>query len=134
MSYFTRQILTFDDRASFIPLVRRIFRRPERSEDDDTNTQGVEASNNTEYAFRKSKGLLTRIKDGLFGSGAFAQIAFFVFAVMYVFSNEVTLRVAKTTQKRLRKLLGKIERGEDGAEIEEGEKALDGWRWRVLLW
>ncbi|KAM3502540.1 hypothetical protein MY10362_004775 [Beauveria mimosiformis] len=42
--------------ASFIPLVRRIFRR---SNDEDSKV----ASNDTEYAFQRSRNILTRIKD-----------------------------------------------------------------------
>ncbi|KGQ08428.1 Putative methyltransferase-like protein C27D7.08c [Beauveria bassiana D1-5] len=42
--------------ASFIPLVRRIFRR---SNDEDSKV----ASNDTEYAFQRSRNILARIKD-----------------------------------------------------------------------
>jgi hypothetical protein len=53
--------------------------------------------------------------------------------VLYVFQNEVSLRVAKTVQKRLRKLTARIERGD--TDIDEKDlKVLEGWRWRVLLW
>lgn len=89
--------------------------------------------NNTEYAFKKSKSLLARIKDGLFGGGGLASIAFFVFAVLYVFQNEVTLRVGKTLQKRLRKLEERISLG-DGQVDERDLRMLDGWRWTILLW
>jgi hypothetical protein len=93
----------------------------------------LEASNDTEYAFKKSQGLLSRIKDSVLGKGGFASVAFFVFAVLYVFQNEVTLRVAKTVQKRIRKLYARIERGDP--EVTDGDiKFLEGWRWRVLLW
>lgn len=91
------------------------------------------SSNDTEYAFRKSKGILSAIKDGILGGGAFAKIAFFVFAVLYVFQNEVTIRVAKTLQKRIRKISAKLERG-DGTVDEGDMKVFEGWRWRVLLW
>ena len=92
------------------------------------------ASNDTEFAFQKAQHFLARIRDGLLGKGGFAQIAFFVFAVLYVFSNEVMLRVARTVQKRIRKLVGKIERGEEGADIDSSGELLEGWRWRILLW
>ncbi|KAL6801745.1 hypothetical protein J3E68DRAFT_434818 [Trichoderma sp. SZMC 28012] len=108
--------------ASFIPLVRKLFRRG-------TDVESRASSNNTEYAFRKSKGLLQRIKDSVLGHHRLASIAFFVFSVMYVFQNEVTLRVAKTMQKRLKKLSQRLEYGNQ--EIDERDlKLLDGWRWR----
>ncbi|KAL6826768.1 hypothetical protein J3E69DRAFT_355052 [Trichoderma sp. SZMC 28015] len=111
--------------ASFIPLVRKLFRRG-------TDVESRASSNNTEYAFRKSKGLLQRIKDSVLGHHRLASIAFFVFSVMYVFQNEVTLRVAKTMQKRLKKLSQRLEYGNQ--EIDERDlKLLDGWRWRVIL-
>ncbi|OTA03328.1 hypothetical protein A9Z42_0037880 [Trichoderma parareesei] len=95
--------------------------------------ESLVSSNNTEYAFRKSKGLLQRIKDSVLGHGRLASIAFFVFSVLYVFQNEVTLRVAKTVQKRLKKLSQRLEYSSQ--EIEERDlKALEGWRWRVILW
>lgn len=111
-------------RAIFIPAVRAIFRRPA----DETET-----SNDTEYAFRKSKTLISRIKDSLPGRGALASVAFFVFAVLYVFQNEVSLRVARTVSKRLKGLRAKLEGGYDGID-ENDMKLLAGWRWRVLLW
>ena len=113
-------------RAAFIPLVRKIFKRK-----DDKESQ--EASNDTEYAFHKSQGLISRIKDSLWGHGGWASLGFFVFAVLYVFQNEVTLRVAKTLQKRVKKLCDKVESGQGDFE-ESDMKLLQGWRWRVLLW
>ncbi|PTB67619.1 hypothetical protein BBK36DRAFT_1135092 [Trichoderma citrinoviride] len=112
--------------ATFIPAVRKLFRRG-------TDADSLVSSNNTEYAFRKSKGLLQRIKDSVLGHGHLASIAFFVFSVLYVFQNEVTLRVAKTVQKRLKKLSQRLEYSSQ--EIEERDlKTLEGWRWRVILW
>lgn len=112
--------------GAFIPMVRKIFKRGD-------NKESEEASNDTEYAFTKSKGLLSRIKGSIFGSGGWATITFFVFAVLYVFQNEVSLRVAKTIQKRARKLMEKIESGQ--GDFEESDlKLLEGWRWRILLW
>jgi hypothetical protein len=112
--------------ASFIPLVRRIFRRG----DDEAS---LAASNDTEYAFNKSKGLLDYIKEGVLGNGSFAKIAFFVFAVLYVFQNEVSLRVARTMHKRIKRLVARVEMGD--TELDERDiKILDGWRWRILLW
>ncbi|KAH7171425.1 hypothetical protein EDB81DRAFT_710229 [Dactylonectria macrodidyma] len=112
--------------ATFIPFIRKFFRR---TNDEESQT----SSNDTEYAFRKSKGLLEYIKDGFFGTGYFAKLAFLVFAVLYVFSNEVSLRVARTTQKRVKRLCARIERGDPDID-EKDMKVLEGWRWRVLLW
>ncbi|KAM3557822.1 hypothetical protein ARSEF4850_004887 [Beauveria asiatica] len=95
--------------ASFIPLVRRIFRR---SNDEDSKV----ASNDTEYAFQRSRNILTRIKDSVFGVGRLASIGFFVFAVLYIFQNEVSLRVARTTQKRIKQLSDRIIAGDDTLE------------------
>ncbi|KAK1624398.1 hypothetical protein BDP81DRAFT_330101 [Colletotrichum phormii] len=114
--------------ATFIPAVKRIFRRPS----DKTETD-VQASNSTEYAFWRSKALVARIKDSLLGRNSFASIAFFVFAVLYVFTNEVSLQVAKTVSKRLKRLSAKIERG-DVEVVDQDMKLLEGWRWRVLMW
>lgn len=112
--------------AAFVPAVRRIFRR---GSDEESRV----SSNDTEYAFRKSKGLLSGIKNAILGGGAFAKIAFFVFAILYVFQNEVTIRVARTLNKRLRKLTERVERG--GDDISEADlRVFDGWRWRVMLW
>lgn len=52
---------------------------------------------------------------------------------MYVFQNEVTLRIARTVSKRLKKLSSKVERG-DEAINEDDVKLLQGWRWNILLW
>ncbi|KAJ4158714.1 uncharacterized protein LMH87_009228 [Akanthomyces muscarius] len=112
--------------ASFIPLVRRIFRR---DDDDDAKV----ASNDTEYAFQRSKSILSRIKNSVFGVGKLASIGFFVFAVLYIFQNEVSLRVARTTQKRLKQLSDRIREGDSTLE-ERDMRVLEGWRWRVLLW
>lgn len=109
-------------RASFIPIVKRLFPRPERDS---------EASNDTEYAFKKSKSLISRVLEATKRPGI-ATIAFFVFAVLYVFQNEVSLRVGRSVTKRLKRLTTKVENGE---EIEEEDmKLLRGWRWRVLIW
>ena len=92
------------------------------------------ASNDTEYAFARSKSLLARIRASVLGrGGVLAGVALFVFAVLSVFQNEVALRVARTLSKRIKKVVGKVEKG--GYDIDEGDlKALEGWRWRVLLW
>jgi hypothetical protein len=60
-------------------------------------------------------------------------MAFFVFAVLYVFQNEVSLRVAKTVNKRIKKLYSRLERGDQDV-TEKDMQILEGWRWRVLLW
>ena len=113
--------------ASFLPLVKRLFRR-RRGEHED----GDESSNRTEYAFKKSKNLVSRILAATHRPGL-GTIAFFVFAVLYVFTNEVSLRVAKTVSKRLNRLMAKVEGGRE--ELSEDDvKMLQGWRWRVLVW
>ncbi|KAI1075780.1 hypothetical protein F5B20DRAFT_372953 [Whalleya microplaca] len=109
--------------ASFVPGVRRIFRRSSKDKE----------SNDTEYAFTRSKSLIARILDSVHGKGRLASVAFFVLAILYVFSNEVTLRVAKTVSRRLKRLTAKIERGDEDVG-EEDVRILNGWRWRVLLW
>ncbi|KAI1266972.1 hypothetical protein F5Y18DRAFT_353387 [Xylariaceae sp. FL1019] len=112
--------------AAIIPGVRKLFRR---SSDAESQT----SANDTEYAFKKSKTIISRIKDSVHGKSRLASIAMFVLAVLYVFQSEVSLRVARTMNKRLKKLVGKIERGE-GEVKEEDVKILGGWRWRILLW
>ncbi|KAI0131776.1 hypothetical protein BJ170DRAFT_679677 [Xylariales sp. AK1849] len=110
--------------ASLIPFVRKIFQRPP----DDK-----ESSNGTEYAFKRSKTLVARVLDSVQGKGAFASVTLLVLSVLYVFQAEVSLRMAKTISKRLRKLTAKIERGE--AVVEEKDiEIFSGWRWRVLTW
>ncbi|KAI1109868.1 hypothetical protein F5Y14DRAFT_389292 [Nemania sp. NC0429] len=117
--------------AAIIPAVRKIFRR---SSDDHVST------NDTEHAFRKSKSLIARILDSVhdghgksgFASGI-ASVAFFVLAVLYVFQSEVSLRVARTVSKRLKRLVAKVENGVENVD-ERDLKVLNGWRWRVLLW
>ncbi|KAK7957839.1 hypothetical protein PG988_012687 [Apiospora saccharicola] len=160
--------------ASIIPLVRRIFRRPskdntnsnKKAEDhttSNTNTNTKLATgrqpsggnnsnalmNATEYAFGKSRALIQRIRASVRGSGwflgGFAAVSFFVLSVLYVFENEVSLRVAKTVSKRLKRLTAKVERGgggngnaaaEGGVQLDEKDLVVlqQGWRWRVLTW
>ncbi|CAK7234016.1 hypothetical protein SEUCBS140593_008795 [Sporothrix eucalyptigena] len=110
--------------ATFIPLVRRLFRR------DHTRTN---TANDTEYAFVRSRSLVDRMLSSVTRRGGLASIAFFVFAVLYIFSNEVSLRVARTVSKRLKRLSTKLERGDEPLD-EADLKQLSGWRWRVLLW
>ncbi|KAM0271634.1 hypothetical protein ACHAQH_009022 [Verticillium albo-atrum] len=112
--------------ATIIPTVNFIFRRsPSERKDDKTVTD-------TEHSFVRTRALLSKIKDTVLGRNNIASVAFFVFAVLYVFSNEVTLMVAKTVNKRLKRLSSKLEKG-DGQLEEKDLKLLDGWRWRVLL-
>ncbi|KAI0424514.1 hypothetical protein F5Y09DRAFT_138506 [Xylaria sp. FL1042] len=112
--------------AAIIPAVRKIFRR---SSDDQVS------SNDTEYAFRKSKSLIARILDSVHvhGKSGIASVAFFVLAVLYVFQSEVSMRVARTVSKRLKTLVTKVENGVEDVG-EQDLKILNGWRWRVLLW
>jgi len=77
--------------------------------------------------------MIARILDSTKGKGGLVSVAFFVFAVLYVFQNEVSLRVAKTVAKRLKRLSNKVERGEEDVD-EKDMELLQGWRWRVLLW
>lgn len=104
-------------------MVKALFRRPRHDD---------ESSNDTEYAFKKSKGLIAQVLAATRRPGI-ASVAFFVFAVLYVFQNEVSLRVGRSIQKRLRRLTAKIESG-SGNITEEDMKLLKGWRWRVLMW
>lgn len=111
-----------------IPAVRRLLRRP-GSIDDGT-------VNDTEYAFFHSKSLIQRVLDsvrgGWSGISRLASATSLVFGVLYVFQNEVTLRVANTLGKRLKKLAARIE-GNQYYEMSERDIALlRGWRWRVL--
>lgn len=116
-------------RAAFIPAVKRIFRRPSSSSGQEADTPS-----STEYAFARSKTLLARILDSVRGRSGLASLAFFVFAALYIFQNEVSLRVARTVSRRLRRLGGKIESGEGGGIDEKDLELLKGWRWRVLMW
>ncbi|ROW04563.1 hypothetical protein VMCG_04944 [Cytospora schulzeri] len=111
--------------AALVPAVRTLWQRPRHDHP---------SSSNTEYAFLRSKSLIQRILRSLRkGLGGLATVTFFVFAVLYVFQNEVSLRVARTMSKRLKRLSAKIERGDE--ELNEADvKLLRGWRWRVLLW
>ncbi|KAK0665203.1 hypothetical protein QBC41DRAFT_283428 [Cercophora samala] len=114
--------------GTFIPLVKKLFRRPSSEKKSKTRT---------EYAFIKSKSLLGRILAATHGHRpGLTTVTFFVFAVLYIFSNEVSLRVAKTASKRLKKLVNKVENtsnGRDGDVLKDDDiKLLSGWRWRVL--
>ncbi|KAI1765421.1 hypothetical protein GGR53DRAFT_265371 [Hypoxylon sp. FL1150] len=109
--------------AAFIPAVRRIFRRSSKDKE----------SNDTEYAFKRSKGLISRILSSVHGKSKIASVAFFVLSILYVFQSEVSLRVARTMSKRLKRLMAKVERGDQGIGADD-MKVLNGWRWRVLLW
>jgi len=121
--------------ASFVPLVKRLFRRPSRSKPDagESDPYGS-ASNSTEYAFQRSQSILSRLLASVRGqTGRLASVAFFVFAVLYVFQNEVSLQVARTVGRRLKRLSAKVESGDE--ELSERDmQILGGWRWRILLW
>ncbi|KAH8846503.1 hypothetical protein MCOR27_005929 [Pyricularia oryzae] len=114
--------------GTLIPAVRRLFRRPE------SNSEGT--SNDTEYAFFHSKSLVQRVLDsvrgGWSGISRLASATFLVFAVLYVFQNEVTLRVASTLSKRLKRLSSKIENSDNYEMSDKDLALLRGWRWRVL--
>lgn len=111
-------------RASLIPVVRRFFRRPADDE---------QSSNDTEYAFRRSKSIIRRILDTIRNNSALASVAVLVLSVMYVFQAEVALRVARTVSKRLKRLIARIEIG-DEAIVDKDMDMFNGWRWRVLMW
>ncbi|KAK4185711.1 hypothetical protein QBC35DRAFT_503098 [Podospora australis] len=115
--------------ASFIPLVKKLFKPPR--EGPISGRKRPAGVSRTEYAFRKSKSLVDRILSWNKRPGI-ATVAFFVFAVLYIFTNEVSLRVSRTIAKRLRRLTAKVESGE-GDINEDDLKALQGWRWRVLM-
>ncbi|KAI1332418.1 hypothetical protein F5Y16DRAFT_394491 [Xylariaceae sp. FL0255] len=121
--------------ATIIPFIRKLFRRPSSASTTTTTTGGeVPASNDTEHAFRKSRSLIKRIlHTTATGTSRLAGVAFFVLGVLYAFQSEVSLRVARTVSRRLKKLVAKVERGEENLR-EEDLKVLQGWRWRVLLW
>ncbi|KAF7526218.1 hypothetical protein G7054_g10849 [Neopestalotiopsis clavispora] len=110
--------------ATLIPAVRRLFRRP--SDDQET-------SNDTEYAFRKSKGLISRTWNLVRNNGALASMGLLVLSVLYVFQAEVSLRVARTVSKRLKRLIQRIEIGDEVLD-EKDLHLFAGWRWRVLSW
>lgn len=122
-----RSAALFPVLGRIIPAVRSLFRRSSTEKSEDKSV------NDTEHAFARSKEILSRVKDSVFGKGGFASMTFLVFGVLYIFSNEVSIIVAKTMSKRLKKLTAKIERGSD--QLTESDlKVLEGWRWRVLLW
>lgn len=110
-----------------IPAVKAVFRRTPAEKAEDKTVS------DTEHAFARSREILSRVKDSVFGKGGFASMTFLVFGVLYIFSNEVSLIVAKKMTKRLRRLSTKIERGDEQI-TEKDIKALEGWQWRVLLW
>lgn len=115
--------------ATFIPIIRKLFRRP--SPDDPESTK---SSNDTEHAFWRSRAILERIRRAARGRlSSLAAVAGFVFGVLWIFQSEVSLRVGRTVAKRLKKLTAKIERGA-GPLTDKDLAALKGWRWRVLLW
>ena len=104
-------------------IVKRLFRRPKDER---------ETSSRTEYAFVKSRSLISSILEATRRPGI-ATVAFFVFAVLYIFENEVSLQVGRSLSKRLKRLSSKLERG--GEDVNEQDiKLLQGWRWRVLEW
>lgn len=112
--------------ATFIPFLRKIFRRGK-------DRESRLSSNDTEYAFRRTKKFLKILKNNVMGKGSIASVGMFVFAVLYLFQSEVTIRVAKTLQKRIKKLNARLESGD--ADVDDKDlKLLQGWRWRVLLW
>lgn len=90
-----------------------------------------------EYVFIKFKSLFgcifVVIKGYRFG---LMIVIFFVFVVLYIFLNEVLLRVVKMVFKWLKKLVNKVEsisNGRDGDVFKDDDiKLLSGWRWRVL--
>lgn len=114
-------------RASLIPALRAIFRKPPHDQDSATDT---------EYAFHKSKSLMRRILDlGGHSLRKLATWSLIVFAAVYVFQNEVKLRVARTMAKKLKHLGIRVARSGEAGGVgvtEEDVRLLDNWRWRVL--
>jgi hypothetical protein len=105
-------------------VVSRFFRRPADDE---------QSSNDTEYAFQRSKSLIRRILDNIRNNSALASMAVLVLSVMYVFQAEVSLRVARTVSRRLKRLIARIEIG-DELIVDKDMDLFGGWRWRVLMW
>ncbi|PHH60286.1 hypothetical protein CDD81_1876 [Ophiocordyceps australis] len=112
--------------AILVPAVRHIFRRS-------AHAQPRAWANDTEYALHRSKSLLSRMTRSMvrLGTGPLARLSLVVFAAVYVFYNELCLRVARTLYRRVYRLCQRIQRrdlvGHDDVAV------LEGWRWRVLL-
>ena len=51
--------------------------------------------------------------------------------MLFIFQNEVKLRVARTIRKRVRKLCARLEAGDETIEDADLE-IFDGWRWRIV--
>ncbi|KAL1842566.1 hypothetical protein VTJ49DRAFT_4849 [Mycothermus thermophilus] len=127
--------------ASIIPLVKKLFGRPILHKHASTGPDSTSffsddydspPSNRTEYAWRRSKRLVSRILEST-GRPGLGTLAFFVFAVLYIFTNEVSLRAARSVARRLGRLAAKVDEGRE--EVGEADlKALRGWRWRVVGW
>lgn len=116
--------------AIFIPLVKSFFRPSSVNRGAHAREhRGERSHNRTEYAFRKSKSLINRILSQARRPGL-ASLSFLVFAVLYVFTNEVSLRAARTVSRRLKRLTAKVERGRELGE--DDFRGLNGWRWGVL--
>ena len=110
-----REWVPFADRsrATFIPAVKALFRRvvPPPSSTDDSR----QASNDTEYAFRRSKSLLFRIRASVLGRGG-------------LLAGLTFLRLCRAVRVPER---GRATGGEDAvAEGEEG--AWERWRGGVM--
>ncbi|KAK4221961.1 hypothetical protein QBC38DRAFT_376131, partial [Podospora fimiseda] len=120
--------------AAFIPLVKKLFYNEKKEKLAATKAAKKDQvfKSLTEYAFVRSKALVKKILD-LTGRPSIYSVAFFVFAVLYIFTNEVTLRAAKSVNKRVKKLLNRVEYGE-GDLKEDDMELLHGWKWRILEW
>ncbi|PSR82912.1 hypothetical protein BD289DRAFT_334483, partial [Coniella lustricola] len=140
-SHRWRRLLLGGIMATLIPLLRAIWRKPPADQNQDHSSSSV-AATDTEYAFHKSRSLMRRILDLNLGHGLrkLASLTFVVFAAVYVFQNEVKLRVARTMAKKLKRLGVLVGRssgsGNDNgvrvAFMEEDVKVLENWRWRIL--
>lgn len=62
-----------------------------------------------------------------------ALVTVYTLAFLYTAQNEVSIRVARVVSRRLKRLMTKIERGEE-IVTDEDLNSLQGWRWRVLFW
>ncbi|KAL2267790.1 hypothetical protein VTJ83DRAFT_5067 [Remersonia thermophila] len=128
--------------AYIIPLVKKLYGRPVLHKHVSTGPGAASSffsddydeppSNSTERAWRRSKRLVARILEE-YGRPGLGTLAFFVFAVLYVFTNEVSLRAARSVARRLGRLAAKLDEGRE--EVGEADmKALRGWKWRVVGW
>ncbi|KAL5594334.1 hypothetical protein BROUX41_001274 [Berkeleyomyces rouxiae] len=113
--------------GSIVPIIKSVFRRIAK------HYPRLDAANDTEYAFKRSRTLTDYLKASVAGRKRLAGVSMFLFAVLYVFQNEILLRVSRTMYKRVRRLHDKMVRGQHMV-TQEDLTVMDGWRWRVISW